>query len=123
MLADAIADARAQTLGNSGRIEHAGLGRWAQCVARDGCAELFQPEAQPAAFEAGMPGKKRTPAAPESLIRHHQTFQGALPRAHKSSSWFLSRNVSIGCQKPLCSKAISWPSAANWHNGSASQGI
>ena len=38
---------------------------------------------------------------PESLV-HDQTFQGALPDAHNSSRYNLSRIVSIGCQKPLC---------------------
>src|SRR3954447_18029439 len=30
-----------------------------------------------------------------------QTFQGALPLSHSAASWSFSRNVSIGCQKPV----------------------
>ena len=53
--------------------------------------------AQPATFEPGMPSDKHPPACPKA---HAQTFQGARPFSHKSSSWFLSRNVSIAAQNP-----------------------
>jgi hypothetical protein len=40
---------------------------------------------------------------PHSLLLRfaHQTFQGALPEAQRSSRCRLSLSVSVGCQKPL----------------------
>jgi hypothetical protein len=57
---------------------------------------------------------------PESSVHFH-TFHGACPDCHKSSRCTLSRKVSIGCQKSLCSKAINSPLAASILSGSASQ--
>ena len=54
---------------------------------------------------------------------HSQTFHGALPDCHSSSSRVLSRSVSIGCQKPRWRKAPSWPSAASRSSGSRSQSV
>ena len=67
------------------------------------CAKLMQPQGKPTAFEAGMAGHQHASSgvsAAESL--HVQTFQGARPAAQRSSRWFLSRSVSMGCQKPRC---------------------
>ena len=36
----------------------------------------------------------------ESSNNHYQTFQGAVPLTQSFSSIFLSRRVSMGCQKP-----------------------
>src|SRR5262249_4070732 len=48
------------------------------------------------------------------------TFHGALPLAQRASSSFFSRSVSIGCQNPLCSNAISSPSRASAISGARS---
>src|SRR3989344_5829909 len=53
----------------------------------------------------------------------YQSFQGALPLAQTSSSTFLSRKVSIGCQKPVCLKALSSPPSARRCMGSLSQTV
>ncbi len=65
-------------------------------------AEPLQPERQPRALEAGVAGEEDALAAPECRAAGaaHQRFQGARPDCHSSSSRFLSRSVSIGCQKP-----------------------
>ena len=64
-------------------------------------AQALQPQRQPASLEAGVAGEKDFFPTPEFRF-HVQTFQGALPELHKASRWFLSRSVSIGCQKPSC---------------------
>ena len=43
--------------------------------------------------------RKNSPL-PEAASDHDHVFHAALPEAHSSSRWFLSRSVSIGCQKP-----------------------
>src|SRR5678815_5218614 len=63
-------------------------------------------------------------APPEIRLRcsrHCHIFHGALPEAQSSSSIVLSRNVSIACQKPRCSKAIICPIAARRTIGELSQ--
>src|SRR5262245_14997062 len=65
------------------------------------CIHFAQPCGKPAALEAGMTGQEDATVSVDITERTHaQTFQGALPVAQRSSSWFLSRNVSIACQKP-----------------------
>ena len=41
----------------------------------------------------------------------HHFFQGALLLDQRSSRYRLSRNVSIGCQKPSWRNTLSWPSS------------
>ncbi len=53
----------------------------------------------PLGFGEAMAGDEDPLAGPETAADHH-AFQGALPLAQSSSRWFLSRSVSIGCQKP-----------------------
>jgi len=73
----------------------------------------FQPFEHPATLEAGMAGQKNLATLPEARIgkavgtagsnriaSFHQHFQGAFPLSQRASSVFLSRSVSIGCQKP-----------------------
>ena len=99
---------------SGGRQRHAGHLR----------AQALQPQGQPGTFEAGVAGDQHAFAAPEVGIRAHrgyQHFQGARPDCHRSSSRFFSRSVSIGCQKPVCSKARSWPLVARRAMGSSSQ--
>ena len=77
--------------------------RW-QADARDLGTESMKPERQPRSFETGMPSEQNALAPPKvgaGLARHVQIFHGALPDSQSSSSRFLSRSVSIGCQKPL----------------------
>ena len=52
---------------------------------------------------------------------HYQTFHGAWPFCHRSSSTFLSCSVSMGCQNPSCLNAASLPSAASLSIGCFSQ--
>ena len=61
---------------------------------------LWQTYSGPKIRQTLQVGKQDAAAAPEA---HDQTFQGARPVSHSSSSWPLSRIVSIGCQKPACS--------------------
>src|SRR5471030_1339895 len=68
-----------------------------------------------------MAGKKDLLAVPERLVDHYHTFHGARPLCHSSSRCVLSRSVSMGCQKPSCSKAESWPPSASFSSGSRSQ--
>ena len=68
-------------------------------------AHLAQPQRQPAALEAGVAGEQHPLARPEpggdACVGHQfHTFQGARPAAQSSSSFWRSRKVSIGCQKP-----------------------
>ena len=66
-------------------------------------AELLQPEQQPTALETGVTCEQHPPTSPEKGVnRHHHTFQGALAFTQRSSKCTRSRNVSIGCQKPVC---------------------
>ena len=51
----------------------------------------------------------------------YHVFHGAAPPLHSSSRRFLSRSVSIGCQKPRCSNAMRFPSPARRTSGSSSQ--
>ena len=88
-------------------------------------AQPVQPERRASALEAGVAGEQHALARARSRVcacsRHCQIFHGALPDAQSSSSMVLSRSVSIGCQKPRCSKAISWPSRASRSIGALSQ--
>src|SRR5438034_11843845 len=85
------------------------LGWRIERVAMHFSAHVSQPKRQPATLKPGMPGKKNPLAFPKAGIHYH-TFQGALPEAHSSSRWFLSRRVSMGCQKPSLNQAFTGPS-------------
>ena len=65
-------------------------------------AHLVEPGCQPSALESRMPGDQDRPVLPELRVRLYQTFHGASPESHKDRKRFLSRTVSIGCQKPSC---------------------
>ncbi len=51
------------------------------------------------------------------------SFQGAAPLSHSELRCCLSRRVSIGCQKPRCTQAANWPSAARLSMGSFSHTV
>ena len=100
------------------------LGRRRQRIAMHFRAHVGQPQAQPAALEAGVAGHEDALAAPEFPLvghAHGQVFQGALPEVQRSSSRFFSRSVSIGCQNPSCSNAMSSPCWLSRVSGSPSQ--
>ena len=43
----------------------------------------LEPDCQPCALEAGVPGKEHAAPRPKA-VAHGQTFHGALPRRHRS---------------------------------------
>ena len=63
-------------------------------------AQCLQLKYQPAALEAGMSGYQYPSILVDIAEHRYQLFQGALPDDHRDSRWFLSRIVSIACQKP-----------------------
>ena len=68
--------------------EEAGLGWRLQREAMELDVHGTQPQAQPAAFEAGVPGHEHTLPVPELRTpprRHCHTFHGATLEAHRSS--------------------------------------
>src|SRR6266446_5102328 len=68
-------------------------------------AQLEQPRGEPGTLEAGVPDDQYTLApvdVAEEPARHHQIFHCARPASHNSSSWTLSRRVSMQRQKPSC---------------------
>ena len=99
-----IADARVEIGADAGEFEQrrVRLGRQGEA----GCprAEPPQPQRGPGALEAGVAGQQHAAAAPEigrgERRAHAHVFHGARPDAQCASSRFLSRKVSIGCQKP-----------------------
>jgi len=90
---------RGQAIAHSRALEEAGFRGRRQGVADHLGAHGLEPEGHPAPLEARVPREENAFAAPKSRIHGH-IFQGALPLAHMSSSWTLSRSVSMGCQKP-----------------------
>ena len=95
-----------------------------QCDAGNRCAQLLQPKREPTTLETGVARKQYSPAPVDTVEQSHsQDFQGALPDDQRSSNWFLSRRVSMGCQKPRCSKASKFPSPAKASRGPASQAV
>src|SRR5262249_41337024 len=98
-----------------------GIGRGRERIACHLRAERLQPEAEPAALEAGMPGHEDGLALPEAGV--YQIFHGAFPELHRSSRLFLSRSVSIGRQKPWCRYDAIWPLRARFSIGSFSQSV
>ncbi len=78
-----------------------------------------QPPDEPGAHEAGAARHEHGPVAPERLV--YQTFHGAPPESHSSSSTRLSRRVSMHCQKSPCRKAASCRSSARRSSASASR--
>ena len=86
-------------------LEQVGVAIRRQAHAAHLGAHLAQPQRQPAALEAGVAGEQHPRACPEpggDACAGHQfhTFQGARPAPQSSSSFWRSRKVSIGCQKP-----------------------
>src|SRR5262245_23777328 len=79
------------------------LSRW-QRQAVNLRTEVAQCERQPCPLKSRVPGYQHTFTSPE-IPFHSQSFHAAFPAAHCSSRKFLSRSVSIGCQKPWCSNA------------------
>ena len=64
--------------------------------------------ARASALEAGVAGDQDPATPPERLgSRHHSLPRGAACRPQLLRACVLSRSVSIGCQKPSCSNAIS----------------
>src|SRR5699024_7359568 len=57
-----------------------------------------------------------------TLLPFH-IFQGGLSELYIPSSTFLSRRVSMGCQKPVCLKAFSSPLLARFRKGSCSHTV
>src|SRR6185437_12560869 len=104
-IADIGADITRNEFSNSGNPEQARLCRWIERVSEDLRALPAQPEAQPRALESGMTGDQNASAAPGICGCHH-SFQGAPLSRQSSSRSRMSRNVSMGCQKPACLNAI-----------------
>jgi len=76
------------------------IAQWQRKAGQRG-AKLSEPLGQPAALEAGVASQQHTPAGVDIVEQlHAQTFQGGVPPAHRFSRWFLSRRVSMACQKP-----------------------
>ncbi len=67
--------------------------------AGDAGAERLQPQREPRALEARVPGHEHAALAPEARVYVH-VRHGAVPELHSCSSWLRSRSVSIACQKP-----------------------
>ncbi|MCY1418488.1 hypothetical protein D9M71_340490 [compost metagenome] len=111
---DAFADPR--------QFEQARLGRRVEGKTGDLGTQALQPKRQPAALETGVAGDQDALAGPERRAQAH-CFHGASPLLHNCSRWFLSRRVSIGCQKPSWAKACSCPSLARRDSGSASHEV
>jgi ATP-dependent helicase IRC3 len=74
--------------------------------ARHARAHRLEPEREPAALEAGVPGQEDAAAAPEGALYSH-SFQGGVPDSHSSCRWRMSRTVSTAYQNP------SWRYAAS----------
>ncbi len=70
---------------------------------------------------AQQPGSARDEDVPVLPEAAHHIFHGASPLAHSFSRRSRSRSVSIGCQKPACRYAMSWPSAASRSSTSRSR--
>ena len=68
--------------------------------AGDAGPQPVEPEAEPGALEARVAGDEDASVAPEIASSGHHVFHGARPACQSSSSWRLSRSVSIGCQNP-----------------------
>ena len=65
--------------------------------------QAAQPQHKPRPFEACVPGYEyAAPCVQATKGGHAHTFHGAWPLSQSSSSLFLSRSVSMGCQKPRC---------------------
>ena len=79
-----VADDTGHALGHFRHLEQAGVGGGRQGVTRDLRTHGLQPQAEPAAFETGVPGQQDALAVPKGGV-HGQTFQGALPDCHSSS--------------------------------------
>ena len=96
--------AKSRSRPTSARSNSAGVCVGREREAGDVGAEPLEPQRRPAALEAGVAGEQHPAAAPElgagQRRVHAHIFHGARPEAQWLSSWFLSRNVSIGCQKP-----------------------
>src|SRR4051794_27656172 len=89
--------------------------------ARDFRAKLGEPGTQPAALEAGVSRYQNAPARVHRIeLLHSHFFQGGSGWAHSSSSRFLSRSVSMACQKPRCENARKLSVCASRLSGSAS---
>ena len=80
----------ANTLGDVADREEIRIGRRRERIARDVGAELRQPERQPAALEAGVPGDEhalaaiRTAEVDAHVVERSQTTHGDRPVAHIS---------------------------------------
>ncbi len=93
------------------RIE-IGLAVRRQGDARHHRAQSMKHEREPCALETGMAREQdalATPKARTGRSRYSQTFHGAFPETQSSSNAFLSRWVSIGCQKPSMLKRHQLP--------------
>ena len=107
----------------SNEIARIGRGIGRQRIPHHGSPKLREPERQPGTLEARVAGQEDPFATPEACVRGQKMRQGACPLSHRSSSKRFSRSVSIGCQKPSCSKAINCPSRANCSIGPRSHTV
>src|SRR5450830_831314 len=117
-----VSDNRMHPLAYSSFDKKTRISRRCKGVASQFSTKTLQPQRKPASLKTGMPGQKNSPSTPKIRV-HVQTFQGAPPRIQRSSSKFLSRKVSMGCQKPSCLKAFNCPDSANVSKGSFSQTV
>lgn len=100
-----VGHAAVDIVGEANGGEEVRVGRRRQRIAGDAGAQARQPQAEPAADEAGVTRDEHPAVAPETIIyadsRHSfQVCQGAWPRFHMSLSSCISRKVSMHCQKP-----------------------
>src|SRR5262249_25419313 len=106
-----IAKADWHELANLGEVKETGVGVGRKCKSGYTRAKMRQHCRHPRALGTGMAGEQNAFAPPERWIERYahqaQVFHGAAPLGHRSSSAFLSRSVSIGCQNPVWRKAMS----------------
>ena len=99
-----IAEARIEIPSDAGERKQRRVGVGRQREAGRARAERLEPKGGPASLEAGVAGQQHAAAAPEirrgQRRAHAHSFHGARPDSQWLSSRFLSRSVSIGCQKP-----------------------
>ena len=97
-----VGDDRPHLVGDAGQFVEIRLSRRPQGITGDLRSHIRQPQGKPGAFETGMARHEDLSAPPKITVQSVHTFQGALPLCQYFSNATLSRNVSIGCQKPRC---------------------
>ena len=87
-------------------------GFWSQGNAADLRSQFREPKGQPAPFEASVARHQDFPIMVSvGKNSHYHTLQGGFD-FQSSSSWVLSRKVSMANQKPRWQYEVNWPFAA-----------